>query len=141
MESLSINGSVSFEKRDKIVKKFVSPDSAQVLIFLSVGAAGLNLSVADVVIMFVSTKLYPSPCCVLLNFQKNQVWSYQDSVQIIGRAHRQPQKKVVKAIHLLACDSSDVLLNSIALRKREMFDAFVSEERGKGKVLRKKSLL
>jgi hypothetical protein len=55
-------------------------------------------------------------------------------VQIVARAHRQPQKKSVKAIHLLADGSSDVLLNSIALRKREMFDAFVSKERGRGNV-------
>jgi hypothetical protein len=53
-------------------------------------------------------------------------------IQIVARAHRQPQKKTVKAIHLLADGSSDVLLNSIALRKREMFDAFVSKERGQG---------
>jgi hypothetical protein len=52
----------------------------------------------------------------------------------VARAHRQPQKKIVKAIHLLASGSSDVLLNSIALRKREMFDAFVSKERGQGNV-------
>jgi SNF2 family DNA or RNA helicase len=55
-------------------------------------------------------------------------------VQIVARAYRQPQKKSVRAIHLLADGSSDVLLNSIALRKREMFDAFVSKERGQGKV-------
>jgi TATA-binding protein-associated factor len=62
------------------------------------------------------------------------VWSYQEARQILARAHRQPQKKIVKAIHILAGDSSDILLNSIALRKREMFDVFVSKELNKGKI-------
>jgi hypothetical protein len=37
-------------------------------------------------------------------------------------------------IHLLAGGSSDLLLNSIALRKREMFDVFVRKELGQGKL-------
>lgn len=67
-----------------------------------------------------------------LHFPQNQVWSSQDAMQILGRAHRQPQKKTVKAIHILADGSSDLLLNAIALRKRDMFDAFVSKEAGQG---------
>ena len=53
MPSLSIDGSMSFDKRDKIVATFRDPKSARILIFSSVGAAGLNLSLSDVVLMFV----------------------------------------------------------------------------------------
>ena len=55
--------------------------------------------------------------------------------QIRGRAHRQPQQKTVVAIHLLASESTDILMNDIALQKRDMFDAFVNKELGKGKHL------
>jgi TATA-binding protein-associated factor len=63
---------------------------------------------------------------------QTQPWSAQDERQIRGRAHRQPQQKTVKAIHLLAGDSSDLLMNDMALRKRDMFDAFVNKELGSG---------
>lgn len=63
---------------------------------------------------------------------QDQPWSAQDERQIRGRAHRQPQKKVVKAIHLLASESSDLLLHDIAHQKREMFDAFVNKKLGNG---------
>jgi SNF2 family DNA or RNA helicase len=63
---------------------------------------------------------------------QTQPWSAQDERQIRGRAHRQPQKSVVKAIHLLAADSTDLLMNDMALRKQDMFDAFVNKELGEG---------
>jgi SNF2 family DNA or RNA helicase len=67
-----------------------------------------------------------------LILHQTQPWSAQDERQIRGRAHRQPQKKTVKAIHLLASDSSDLLMNDMALRKQDMFDAFVNKELGAG---------
>jgi TATA-binding protein-associated factor len=63
---------------------------------------------------------------------QTQPWSAQDERQIRGRAHRQPQKNTVKAIHLLAGDSSDLLMNDMALRKQDMFNAFVNKELGSG---------
>jgi superfamily II DNA/RNA helicase len=58
LRSLSIDGSMSFDKRDKIVLDFLSSKTIMILIFSSVGAAGLNLSRADTVIMFVSIRVY-----------------------------------------------------------------------------------
>jgi SNF2 family DNA or RNA helicase len=49
---------MSFDKRTETVAKFYQPDSARVLIFSSVGSAGLNLSIADVVIFFVSVLFF-----------------------------------------------------------------------------------
>ncbi|KXN81008.1 Nuclear protein STH1/NPS1 [Leucoagaricus sp. SymC.cos] len=111
VESYAINGGVSFEQRDKFVNAFKKEAStACVLILSSVGSAGLNLSIADIVIFF------------------DQPWSAQDEHQVKGRAHRQPQKKEVKLIRLLAIDSSDLHLYGVAKRKRNMFDAFVNKE-------------
>ncbi|KAF9444080.1 hypothetical protein P691DRAFT_678274 [Macrolepiota fuliginosa MF-IS2] len=115
VECLIINGTMSFDQRDRRVKEFYSDKHpARVLVFSSVGCAGLNLAIADVVIFF------------------DQPWSAQDERQIIGRAHRQPQKKPVKVIYLLARDSADVMMNRVAGRKRNMFDAFVNKDLAEG---------
>ncbi|KAK7434927.1 hypothetical protein VKT23_019930 [Stygiomarasmius scandens] len=114
VQSLSIDGSMPFEKRDKIVAEFHKPDSPRVFIFSKVGSAGLNLSIANVVIFF------------------DQPWSAQDEKQIIGRAHRQPQKSTVKVIHILANETSDLIMNEMARQKKGMSDAFLNKEMGKG---------
>ena len=72
----------------------------------------------------------------MIKTQQDQPWSAQDERQIRGRAHRQPQKHTVKAIHLLASDSSDLLMNDMAMGKRVMFDAFVNKKLGQGKFIR-----
>lgn len=41
------------DERNEIVKKFNADPSARVLLFSNVGAVGLNLTVASVVILFV----------------------------------------------------------------------------------------
>ncbi|KAF5344038.1 hypothetical protein D9756_011549 [Leucocoprinus leucothites] len=111
VKTLAINGKISLEERDKRVKRlYDANDDSRVLIFSSVGSAGLNLAAADIVIFF------------------DQPWSSQDECQIIGRAHRQPQQKTVKVIYLLANDSADLLMNAMARNKRDMFDAFVNKE-------------
>ncbi|KAF8074473.1 P-loop containing nucleoside triphosphate hydrolase protein [Lyophyllum atratum] len=111
IESLALNGKTSIENRNKHVRNlYDDKHPARVLIFSSVGSAGLNLAIADVLIFF------------------DQPWSAQDERQTRGRAHRQPQKKTVKVIHLLASDSADLLMNDVARGKRDMFDAFVNKE-------------
>ncbi|KAF5362324.1 hypothetical protein D9756_002852 [Leucocoprinus leucothites] len=113
VKSLAINGHVSMRERDKRVKRFYDNKCpARVLLFSSVGSAGLNLSIADVVIFF------------------DQPWSSQDEIQIRGRAHRQPQKKNVKVIYLRANGSADLLVSGMAGGKANMFDAFVNKELG-----------
>ncbi|KAF8219034.1 P-loop containing nucleoside triphosphate hydrolase protein, partial [Tricholoma matsutake] len=111
VQSIAINGKIRIEKRDQLIREFYNPKNPiRVLIFSSIGSAGLNLSLSDMVIFF------------------DQPWSAQDERQIRGRAHRQPQKKIVKVIHLLANDSADLLMNAVARGKRDMFDAFVNKE-------------
>ncbi|KAF8523869.1 P-loop containing nucleoside triphosphate hydrolase protein [Hysterangium stoloniferum] len=113
IKSLSIDGKDDFDLRDVTVDEFHKPDNLRILIISSIGGTGLNLTICDVIILF------------------NQPWSSQETRQIRGQAHRQPQKKVVKVIHLLAGESSDILLNQIALQKEDMFNAFVNKDLGK----------
>jgi TATA-binding protein-associated factor len=45
---------MTFEKREQIIAQFCKPGGIRVLIFSRIGSAGLNLSIADVVIFFVN---------------------------------------------------------------------------------------
>jgi TATA-binding protein-associated factor len=64
---------------------------------------------------------------------QDQPWSAQDERQVRGRAHRQPQKKVVRVIHLLAINSADTVMYSVARGKENMFDAFVNRDLADGR--------
>ena len=44
---------MAYDDRAKIISKFVNDDSIRVLFFSSVGATGLNLSVANIIIFLV----------------------------------------------------------------------------------------
>lgn len=61
LKSLAIDGSMSYESRDKVVAQFHAPDKPRIFIFSSVGSAGLNLSIADVVIFFVRCLFFFQP--------------------------------------------------------------------------------
>lgn len=54
VDSLFIDGHMSFDKRDEIVNRFHEKGAPRVFIFSSVGSAGLNLSLAHIVIFLVS---------------------------------------------------------------------------------------
>ncbi len=56
VDSLFIDGNMSFEKRNRVVSCFHEPNAPRVLIFSSVGSAGLNLSLAHIVIFLVRTR-------------------------------------------------------------------------------------
>jgi TATA-binding protein-associated factor len=56
-------------------------------------------------------------------------------VQIIGRAWRQRQQRTVVAIHLLAAETADITLSSLARGKKDMLDAFLTTDASKGNVL------
>jgi TATA-binding protein-associated factor len=54
MDSLAIDGNMSFEKRERVLTEFCKPGGPRILIISKIGSAGLNLSIADVVIFFVN---------------------------------------------------------------------------------------
>jgi hypothetical protein len=83
IESLSINGAIPFKQRDMLVEEFVhKPDSPRVLIFSSIGSAGLNLPIADVVIFFVSNQL----CCAVVLFHLLAHFNQGPAMERPGRA-------------------------------------------------------
>jgi TATA-binding protein-associated factor len=53
---------MSFEKRAEIIAEFHAPQSPRVFIFSKIGSAGLNMSIADVVIFFVKSCHVPFSC-------------------------------------------------------------------------------
>jgi SNF2 family DNA or RNA helicase len=70
--------------------------------------------------------------CIVLKKKQDQPWSAQDERQIIGQAWRQLQKKTVKVYHLLALDTTDVLMSSVARGKQEMLETFLLKKQGQG---------
>ncbi|RDB15031.1 Protein CHROMATIN REMODELING 5 [Hypsizygus marmoreus] len=109
-----IDGQTSFQDRAKIVKSFCDDPLCRVLIISSVGSTGLNLTEASVIIFL------------------DQPWSAQDERQIRGRAYRQPQKKVVRCYHILADETADIILSSLARGKHDMLEAFLRKDSGNG---------
>lgn len=66
---------------------------------------------------------------------QDQPWSAQDERQIRGRAHRQPQKKEVLVIHLLANNTADIVLSGMARGKHDMLEAFLSKQSNQGELI------
>lgn len=73
------------------------------------------------------------------NGMQDQPWSAQDERQIRGRAHRQPQKKEVTVIHLLANNTADIVLSGMARGKHDMLEAFLSKSSNQGKLIERYS--
>ncbi|KJA20680.1 hypothetical protein HYPSUDRAFT_203649 [Hypholoma sublateritium FD-334 SS-4] len=112
MKVLSINGSMSFDRRTEVLKKFRTQSEYRVLALSSVGTTGINLAFCSLIIFL------------------DQPWSAQDVLQMTGRVHRQPQKKPVLSIHLLGNETADVLVASMAEGKQDMMEAFLSKKAG-----------
>ncbi|KAF8155458.1 hypothetical protein B0H34DRAFT_675656 [Crassisporium funariophilum] len=60
-----------------------------------------------------------------------QAWSSQDKLQICGRVHCPPQKKVVCCYHILANKMADIILAALAHNKHHMMAGFLTQDRGK----------
>lgn len=52
-QALAINGSMSYDQRARIVERFKQDAACRILIFTKVGTVGLNLTVADTIILLV----------------------------------------------------------------------------------------
>ncbi|KAG1759110.1 hypothetical protein EDD22DRAFT_956196 [Suillus occidentalis] len=109
---LTLNGSHGVDERNEVVKKFNVDPSARVLLFSSVGAVGLNLTVASVVILF------------------DQCWSRMLVNQIIGRAWRLGQREVVLVYDMVALGTVDILMVEHGEGKGTMLEQFLSVNRG-----------
>ncbi|PPR00177.1 hypothetical protein CVT26_009067 [Gymnopilus dilepis] len=112
--SVHIDGDTELDDRTKRVHLFKTDPQVRVFIFSRIGASGINLPEADVIIYV------------------DQAWSGQEMRQARGRCHRQPQKNVVRCYHLLAENTADIILYGLALGKEEMMTAFLTQETGRG---------
>jgi SNF2 family DNA or RNA helicase len=124
ISSIEVNGMISPTQRSQAIEKFKNSDrnGVRVLILSQVGMTGLNLPVANILIMVVRTQYH------LTNHNsaaaQDTLWSAQDDSQLIGRIWRHPQLKVVHVYRLIADKTSDVFLNNISFDKAQMHEAF-----------------
>jgi SNF2 family DNA or RNA helicase len=58
IEALSLNGTLTADERNETIRRFNTVPEDRVLLFSTVGAVGLNLTVATIVVLFVSQR----PC-------------------------------------------------------------------------------
>jgi len=128
---MAIDGAKSYDVRATIVAAFKESTTCKVLIISSVGSAGLNLAFCNCVIYLVC--LFPINFTnMLTRFGQDQTWSSQDERQIDGRVWRQPQAKEVLIYHILADQTSDIMLSGMASTKRDMLEAFLDKNTGEG---------
>lgn len=111
------------QQRGKILENFRSPAGGRVLLLSNVGATGLNLDIANILIVIVS----PSSILTIFIFDvgKDTLWSAQDDSQLCGRVVRYPQPKHVHIYRLIAKNTSDVFLNNNSFGKEAIQQAFL----------------
>lgn len=135
-----MNGNVSTAKRDKILGNFRKGRDASgsrdcfVLLITNVVGAGYNIACASHMILLVR-RLYMVHALCISRAQtqpQDQPWSAQDMRQIVGRVWRQPQKKTVKLIRLLAINTTDIMMSGSAGVKAELLDEFFKTPELKG---------
>jgi len=127
---VAVNGTQSVEERDRTVVAFQKDAKCRVLLLSNVGAVGLNLTAATVVILFVSRFWYASG--PLFTSVQDQCWSRMLVNQIIGRAWRLGQTEEV-AVYNLVCDQTvDCLMTDYAQGKGSMLEQFLTTQHGKG---------
>ncbi|KAG1727539.1 P-loop containing nucleoside triphosphate hydrolase protein [Suillus lakei] len=108
---LTLNGTHTVQERNEIIHKFTTVPEERVLLFSAVGAVGLNLTVANIVILF------------------DQCWSRMLVNQIIGRAWRLGQEDTVLVYNMVAVGTVDVLMVDHGEGKGRMLGQFLSTQK------------
>jgi hypothetical protein len=128
-------GKTSTAQRAKLIHSFGTPAGPDVLLMSSVGATGINLAAARVVILVVrglelNHRLGPQ---LTWAWTQDQIFSWCAKEQIIGRLNRGKQLQTVIVYDLVALMTGDVALNSIARDKKGVLEAFLQKtEYGQG---------
>ncbi|KAG9308933.1 P-loop containing nucleoside triphosphate hydrolase protein [Chiua virens] len=112
VDAAAINGTQTVEERDRTVLAFQNDKKCRVLLFSNVGAVGLNLTAATVVILF------------------DQCWSRLLVNQIIGRAWRLGQTEEVVVYNLVCDQTVDCLMTDCAQGKGSMLEQFLATRHG-----------
>ena len=102
LKTLTLTGDTkNKEKRGEIVNNFNNDPSVNVLILtINIGGVGLNLTSANVVIMY------------------DHSWNPSRDMQAIDRAHRLGQKKIVQVFRLITINSIEEQLISLQTFKK-----------------------
>jgi hypothetical protein len=133
IQALAINGTMSLPERASVIERWSNPKSEyRILIISIVGSQGLNLISARFVILFVSVSsnhLIDWLWIYLCRLQ-DVVWSEVVKRQIVGRAWRRGQEKVVTVYNLIALGTTDVMMSGIAATKGQMLKAFTAKNPG-----------
>ncbi|KAG2136443.1 hypothetical protein DEU56DRAFT_756348 [Suillus clintonianus] len=109
--ALALNGTNTADERNDIIHKFNTMPQYRVLLFSTVGAVGLNLTVATIVILF------------------DQCWSRMLVNQIIGRAWRLGQEDIVLVYNMVAVGTVDVLMVDHGEGKGKMLGQFLDKNK------------
>ncbi|EJF58185.1 hypothetical protein DICSQDRAFT_67720, partial [Dichomitus squalens LYAD-421 SS1] len=108
IESIEVNGRKGGSLREERFDMFKrsNRDQPRTLVMSNVGMMGLNLSEANILI------------CL------DQLWSYQEYLQLVGRLWRFPQPKPVFVYSLCLKDPTDMTLTVMSFTKAELLSAF-----------------
>ncbi|KAL7283873.1 hypothetical protein ACG7TL_001143 [Trametes sanguinea] len=98
LEFEEIQGRSTPAQRAATLKAFQNGDK-QILLMSNVGTVGLNISFANIVIIM------------------DNLWSAQETEQLMGRVWRHPQEKKVIEYHVIADGTSDVFIGGISFDK------------------------
>ncbi|KAG8701566.1 hypothetical protein FRC08_004020 [Ceratobasidium sp. 394] len=104
------DGTMALKARNKALKEFLDDDSILVLLMSNVGTVGLNIICASIVIIV------------------DQPWSYSELLQILGRAWRKGQLRIVHFYRLIARDTADEIMSGYANGKSLMQDHLIYAE-------------
>lgn len=104
------HGGLNEDKRNKLIEEFEDPNSNTgniLLISLQAGGVGLNLQLAETVVLF------------------DRWWNPSLEKQAIARAHRFGKETPLHVINFLVNDSIEEKIDEIISRKEELFDEYV----------------
>lgn len=125
IDVMTYHGGITQQQRAKVLDRFRSAEEPRVLLVSNVGATGLNLDVASVLVILVRFHClkWSQPHRRVLN--QDTLWSAQDDSQLCGRVVRYPQPKHVHIYRPIAKNTSDVFLNNNSFGKEAIQQAFL----------------
>lgn len=125
IDVLEYNGGMTQQQRGKVLETFRSGGGGRVLLLSNVGATGLNLDIASILVIIVSLFIIFNPANQPIDVCQDTLWSAQDDSQLCGRVVRYPQPKHVHIYRLIAKNTSDVFLNNNSFGKEAIQQAFL----------------
>ncbi|MBQ6240116.1 MAG: DEAD/DEAH box helicase [Firmicutes bacterium] len=120
--SYMLTGSVSKEKRAELVRSFYLDETPVFLISLKAGGVGLNLTAADIVVLY------------------DPWWNLAAEVQATDRAYRIGQQNKVTVYRLIAKDTIEDRILEMQEHKKDLSDQIITDGDFSGDYLSEESL-